>query len=151
MGGVEFLCFVAASSHAYAGSQCRADSDCQHYMSLLASAGQPARLQELYPNGSPADVYFERYTPYPIWRDEEMHALLVDAALRIAGTIATSGRPIRTGQHVMLRVDLIKTSNLKVLPPYLRCHSHVASVFPNCCVPLRCWRLEHMISLWCLG
>ena len=79
---------------------------------------QPARLQELYPNGSSTDVYFQDNFPYPIWRDEEMHALLVDAALHVAIAIATSGRPVRTGKHLMLRVDLIlMNSNSKVLPP----------------------------------
>ena len=88
---------------------------CQH----MVLVGQPARLQELYPNGSQANVYFEDHFPYPIWKDEQMHALLVDAALSAANAIATSGKPARTGKHVMLRMDLIlMTSNSKVLPPH---------------------------------
>ena len=76
---------------------------------MLLIADQPARLQHLQANGSTADIYFENHFPHPVWRDEEMHALLVTSAQQAAAAIATSGRPIRTGQHVMLRVDLVLT------------------------------------------
>lgn len=85
----------------------------------VLAEGQPARLQELYPNGSTSktDIYFQDNFPYPIWRDEEMHALLLDATLHAADAIATSGRPVRTGKHVMLRVDVILVNfNSQVLP-----------------------------------
>lgn len=100
---------------------------------LMVPTDQPARLQELYPNGSQADIHFEEYFPYPIWKDEKMHALLLDAALSAADAIATSGKPVRTGKHVMLRMDLISmTSNSKVLPPYTihSCHDCAAT----CCI-----------------
>lgn len=104
---------------------------CQH----VVPAAQPARLQELYPNGSQGQVYFEEYFPYPIWKDEEMHALLVDAALSAANAIATSGKPVRTGKHVMLRMDLIlMTSDSKVLPPHSQCHACAA----NCAIQSGC-------------
>lgn len=114
--------------------------------------GQPARLQELYPNGSQngsPDIYFQDSFPYPIWRDEEMHALLLDAALHTADAIATSGRPVRTGKHVMLRVDLIlMNSDSKVLLPLsydsrqdgaAKMHS---VIFPND-LHLSTWALWH--------
>lgn len=81
------------------------------------SADKPGRMQELYPNGSSTDIYFEDYFPYPIWRDEEMHALLSEAALHAADAIATSGRPARTGQHVLLRVDLVMMTISSTVPP----------------------------------
>lgn len=107
------FCIVTGWSHRAAVSQCK--------LSILhskpVSADKPARMQELYPNGSSTDIYFEDYFPYPIWRDEEMHALLSNAAVRAADAIATSGRPARTGQHVLLRMDLVMmTLNSKVRP-----------------------------------
>ena len=93
----------------------------------MAPSGQPARLQELYPNGSQANIYFEEHFPYPIWKDEEMHDLLLDAALSAADAIATSGKPVRTGKHIMLRMDLILvTSNSEVLPSSSQCHACAA-------------------------
>lgn len=74
------------------------------------TADQPARMQHLYPNGSQAQIYYEKdHFPHPIWQDEEMHDLLVKSAMAAAAAISSSGRPIRTGQHVMLRIDLILT------------------------------------------
>lgn len=75
------------------------------------TVGLPVRMQQLYPNGSQTDIYYQMdYFPYPIWRDEDMYNLLVNSAFAAAAAIDKSGRPIRTGQHVMLRVDLILTS-----------------------------------------
>lgn len=70
----------------------------------------PLRLQQLYGNGSHPRVYTETHFPYLIWQDEEMHALLVKAAIAAADAIASSGRSIRTGQHVLLRVDIVLTT-----------------------------------------
>ena len=77
----------------------------------MHAADQPARMLQLYPDGSQDDIIFQDHYPYPIWRDEEMHALLVNAALAAAEAIATSGRPSRTAQHVLLRVDIVLTSH----------------------------------------
>lgn len=104
---------------------------CSTIRQRFAFADQPARLKELYPNGSWTDIYFEDYFPYPIWRDEEMHALLVDAALHFADAVASSGRPIRSGQHLMLRVDLVLiNSDSKVVPPHP--WSHLQSLVQVC-------------------
>lgn len=76
----------------------------------MCCADVPLRLQQLYANGKQPNLYTANHFPYPVWQDEEMHSLLVNAALAAADAIATSGRPIRTGQHVMLRMDIILTS-----------------------------------------
>lgn len=44
-----------------------------------------------------------------MWRDEKMHQLVAMAAVSAAQALVQSGRPIRTGQHVMLRADIIVT------------------------------------------
>lgn len=46
---------------------------------------------------------------FPVWRDEKMHQLVTTAAMSAADALVESGRPIRTGQHVMLRADIIVT------------------------------------------
>ena len=60
-------------------------------------------------NSSHVDEYQVSYFPYPIWRDESMHDLIVRVALDAATAVAQSGRSMRMGQHVMLRVDIALT------------------------------------------
>ena len=60
-------------------------------------------------NSSHVDEYQVSYFPYPIWRDERMHDLIVRVALDAADAVAQSGRSMRMGQHVMLRVDIALT------------------------------------------
>ena len=60
-------------------------------------------------NSSHVDEYQVSYFPYPIWRDESMHDLIVRVALSAADAVAQSGRSMRMGQHVMLRVDIALT------------------------------------------
>lgn len=60
-------------------------------------------------NSSHVDEYQVSYFPYPIWRDAGMHDLIVRVALSAANAVAQSGRCMRMGQHVMLRVDIALT------------------------------------------
>lgn len=60
-------------------------------------------------NSSHVDEYQVSYFPYPIWRDESMHDLIVRVALDAATAVAQSSRSMRMGQHVMLRVDIALT------------------------------------------
>lgn len=60
-------------------------------------------------NSSHVDEYSVSYFPYPIWRDPGMHDLIVRVALSAADAVAQSGRSMRMGQHVMLRVDIALT------------------------------------------
>ena len=60
-------------------------------------------------NSTHVDEYQLSYFPFPIWRDESMHDLLVRVALSAADAVAQSGRSMRMGQHVMLRVDIALT------------------------------------------
>lgn len=80
-------------------------------------------MQQLYPNGSQTHIYYEDHFPHPIWRDEEMYDLLVNSAFAAAAAINSSGRSIRTGQHVMLRVDLILTYEAHQVIAVLRMHT----------------------------
>ena len=68
-------------------------------------------------NSSHVDEYQVSYFPFPIWRDESMHNLLVRVALSAADAVAQSGRSMRTGQHVMLRVDIALTKQGKMVSP----------------------------------
>ena len=60
-------------------------------------------------NSSHVDQHMVSWFPYPIWRDEGMHDLLVQVAKSAADAVAQSGRPIRMGAHVMVRVDIALT------------------------------------------
>lgn len=73
-------------------------------------------------NSSHVDEYQVSYFPYPIWRDESMHDLIVRVALSAADAVAQSGRSMRMGQHVMLRVDIALTrQGNMVSKPFLYC------------------------------
>ena len=61
-------------------------------------------------NSTYVDQYQVSYFPYPIWRDAAMHDLIVRVALSAADAVATAGRSMRMGQHVMIRVDIALTS-----------------------------------------
>ena len=60
-------------------------------------------------NSTHVDQYQVSYFPYPIWRDESMHDLIVRVALSAADAVAESGRSMRMGQHVTVRVDIALT------------------------------------------
>ena len=77
------------------------NSSCQQ----LVSADKLARVQVLYPYGSLKDTYFEDHFLHPVWRDEKMHSVALGCSSTAVDAIATSGRPARTGQHVLLRKD----------------------------------------------
>lgn len=69
-------------------------------------------------NSSHVDEYQVSYFPYPIWRDETMHDLIVRVALSAADAVAMSGRSMRMGQHVMLRVDIALTRQGNMVIPF---------------------------------
>ena len=69
-------------------------------------------------NSSHVDEYQVSYFPYPIWRDENMHDLIVRVALSAADAVAQSGRSMRMGQHVMLRVDIALTRQGNMVSPF---------------------------------
>ena len=81
-------------------------------------------------NSSHVDQYQVSYFPYPIWRDEGMHDLIVRVAKSAADAVAQSGRPIRMAQHVMIRVDIALTAQGDlVIPSALP--SALPSAFPS--------------------
>lgn len=56
-----------------------------------------------------SDEYYVSYFPFPIWRNADMHDLIVRAALSAADAVAQSGRSMRMGQHVLVRSDVVLT------------------------------------------
>jgi len=79
-------------------------------------------------NSSHVDQYYVSYFPFPIWRDESMHDLIVNVAKCAADAVAHSGRSIRMGQHVMIRVDIALTHQGPLVRPFvlhLCVHPHV--------------------------
>ena len=69
-------------------------------------------------NSTHVDEYQVSWFPFPIWRDESMHNLLVRVALSAADAVAQSGRSMRMGQHVMLRVDIALTKQENMVSAY---------------------------------
>ncbi len=86
-----------------------------HSAALLLAVRKPWLLSTQYLaeevdfNSTRVDQFQVDYFPYPIWRDESMHRLVVGVALGAAEAIAQSGRYMRMGRHVMLRVDIALT------------------------------------------
>ena len=79
-------------------------------------------------NSSHVDQYYVSYFPFPLWRDESMHELIVNVAKCAADAVANSGRSIRMGQHVMIRVDIALTHQGPLVRPFVlhMCvHPHV--------------------------
>ncbi|DBA98213.1 TPA: hypothetical protein ACH3X1_001139 [Trebouxia sp. C0004] len=70
-------------------------------------------------NSSHVDQYYVSYFPFPIWRDESMHELIVNVAKCAADAVAQSGRSIRMGQHVMIRVDIALTHQGPLVRPFV--------------------------------
>ncbi|KAA6425415.1 MAG: hypothetical protein FRX49_04908 [Trebouxia sp. A1-2] len=70
-------------------------------------------------NSSQVDQYYVSYFPFPIWRDESMHELIVNVAKCAADAVAHSGRSIRMGQHVMIRVDIALTHQGSLAKPFI--------------------------------
>ena len=68
-----------------------------------------AELAKIDFNSTHVEQYQVSYFPYPIWRDEGMHDLIVQVAKSAADAVAQSGRSIRMGAHVMIRVDIALT------------------------------------------
>ena len=66
----------------------------------------PDEIDQQDLNNTHIDEFRVPYFPYPVWRDEAMHGLVMHVALSAADAVAKSGRPIRMAQHVMLRVDI---------------------------------------------
>ena len=60
-------------------------------------------------NSSHVDEFQVSYFPYPIWRDEGMHNLIVRVAKSASSAVTSSVWPIRMAEHVMLRVDIALT------------------------------------------
>jgi len=57
-----------------------------------------------------------------------MHELIVSVAKCAADAVAKSGRSIRMGQHVMIRVDIALTHQGALVRPFVLCmciHAHV--------------------------
>ena len=76
-----------------------------------------AELAEMDFNSSHVDQHIVSWFPYPIWRDEGMHDLLVRVAKCAADAVAQSGRPISMGAHVMVRVDIALTQQNGLVGP----------------------------------
>ncbi len=70
-------------------------------------------------NSSHVDQYYVSYFPFPIWRDESMHELIANVAKCAADAFAKSGRSIRMGQHVMIRVDIALTHQGPLVRPFV--------------------------------
>ena len=68
-----------------------------------------AELAEINFNSTHVGEYQVSYFPYPIWRNEGMHDLIMQVAKSAADAVAQSGRPMRMGTHVMTRVDIALT------------------------------------------
>ena len=77
-------------------------------------------------NSSHVDQHMVSWFPYPIWRDEGMHDLLVRVAKSAADAVAQSGRSSQMGAHVMVRVDIALTRQDGLVGP-LSLTSHDAS------------------------
>ena len=78
-----------------------------------------AELAEVDFNSSHVDQYHVSYFPFPIWRDESMHDLIVRVAKCAADAVAHCGRPIRMGGHVMVRVDIALTRQGTLVRPFV--------------------------------
>lgn len=78
-----------------------------------------AELAEVDFNSSHVDQYHVSYFPFPIWRDESMHDLIVRVAKCAADAVAQCGRPIRMGGHVMVRVDIALTRQGTLVRPFV--------------------------------
>lgn len=80
-----------------------------------------AETAKLDLNSTHAEEFNVPYFPYPIWRDEAMHNLVMHVAKNAAEAIAKSGRPIRMAEHVMLRVDIALTHEDRVVSQHSAC------------------------------
>ena len=78
-----------------------------------------AELAKVDFNSSHEEQYHVSYFPFPIWRDESMHDLIVRVAKCAADAVAHSGRPIRMGGHVMVRVDIALTHQGTLVRPFV--------------------------------
>ena len=78
-----------------------------------------AELAKVDFNSSHEEQHHVSYFPFPIWRDESMHDLIVRVAKCAADAIAHSGRPIRMGGHVMVRVDIALTHQGTLVRPFV--------------------------------
>lgn len=85
-------------------------------------------------NSTGVEQYQVGYFPYPIWRDEGMHSLIVDVALDAADAIAQSGRFMRMGRHVMLRVDIALTRQGRLVSAVLTSFSCPCTLLQSLCV-----------------
>ena len=73
-------------------------------------------------NSSHVDQHMASWFPYPIWRDEAMHHLLVQVAKCAADAVAQSGRSSQMGAHVMVRVDIALTHQDGLVGPLVSHH-----------------------------
>ena len=78
-----------------------------------------AELAEVDFNSSHVDEYHVSYFPFPIWRDESMHDLIVQVAKYAADAVAQCGRSMRMGGHVMVRVDIALTRQGSLVRPFV--------------------------------
>ncbi len=78
-----------------------------------------AELAKVDYNSTHVDEYHTSYFPFPIWRDEIMHNLIVRVAKCAADAVAQCGRPIRMGGHVMVRVDIALTRQGTLVRPFV--------------------------------
>ncbi len=76
-----------------------------------------AELAKVDFNSSHVDEYHVSYFPFPIWRDETMHDLIVQVAKCAADAVAQCGRSMRMGGHVMVRVDIALTRQGTLVRP----------------------------------
>jgi len=94
-----------------------------------------AELANVDFNSSHVEQYHVSYFPFPIWRDESMHDLIVRVAKCAADAVAQCGRSIRMGGHVMVRVDIALTRQGTLVRPfvlYLCALLHAIQLKPAC-------------------
>ena len=72
-------------------------------------------------NSSHVDQFQVSYFPFPIWREESMHKMLVQVAKSAGKAVTSSDWPIRMAEHVMLRVDIALTRQGDVVRPSRFC------------------------------
>lgn len=63
------------------------------------------------PYNASKEEYEASYFPFPVYKDLEMHKMLVGIALGGARAFQESNKPDRMSQHVLLRIDVALTTH----------------------------------------
>ena len=103
-------------------------------------------------NSSHVDQFQVSYFPYPIWRDESMHDLIVRVAKSAAQAVTSSDWPIRMAEHVMLRVDIALTRQGNVVRPsefcLACCCSYLSERESAVTAHHKCYLLQDLVLSW---